>query len=165
MMMESMSKNIIAVMQELSKNEGLARLLVNDVSNPFVTPVPNKSLLINPTSEYAKIFPYPFDVDATVEDGSFLRVYYNNGDFNENETIAESQIHIDIVVAKSLWLINDGARSMIRAYEIMGRIKELIGTRSNNSTIKLEIKSYQHLYINTKFDCMRLYCEYYSVET
>lgn len=164
MKMETMSKNIIAVMMELSKNEGLARLLANNESNPFNTPVEDKTRLINPNDTNAKIFPYPFDPEATVEDGSFIRVYYNDGDFDSIEVIAESQLHIDVIVAKSLWLINDGERSMIRPYEIMSRVLDMVGKRSLNSTIKLQFKGYQHLYINPKFDAIRLYAEYMSIE-
>lgn len=165
MKMESMSKNIVNVMLELAKNEGLARLLVNNDVNPFLKPVNDKSVLINNSSDDSKIFPYPFSPDATISDSSFIRVYYNDGDFNENEVIAESNLHIDIIVARSLWLINDGERSMIRAYEIMGRVIDMVGKRSINSTVKLKFEGYQHLYINPKFDAIRLYCNYMSIET
>lgn len=165
MKMESMSRNIVNIMTELSKNEGLARLIVNNESNPFTKPVEDKSKLIIPNADESKIFPYPFNIEATIKDGSFIRVYYNNGDFNENEIIAESQLHIDIIVARSLWLINDGEKSMIRPYEIMGRIFDMLGKRSLNSTIKLKFEGYQHLYINPKFDAIRLYSSYMSVET
>lgn len=160
-----MSKNVVKIMQELAKNEGLARLLVNNTENPFDTPVKDKTCLIIPDGNKSKIFPYPFDPDATVVDGSFIRVYYNNGDFNENEVIAESQLHVDIIVAKSLWLINDGSNSLIRPYEIAGRVLDMVGKRSLNSTIKLKFEGYQHLYINQKFDAIRLYANYMSVET
>jgi len=167
MKMESMPKNIVDIMFELTKNDGLAMLLINNESKPFDKPVSDsdKMNMIKPNSEKTKIFPYPFDTEATVTDGSFIRVYYNDGDFNENEVIAESQIHIDIICAKTLWLINDGTRSTIRPYEIMGRIIDKIGKRSLNSTIKLKFEGYQHLYINQKFDAIRLYASYMSVET
>lgn len=163
---QSMSKNIINIMTQLAKNEGLVRLVVNNDSEPLLTPV-NISLkdLINPNSPESKFMPLPFDVDATTTEGTFLRVYYNNGELNENEVISESQIHIDIICAKSLWLINDGDTSLIRPYEIMSRVMDLVGRNSINSTIRLEINGYQHLYINKKYDAIRIYCEYMSIET
>jgi hypothetical protein len=165
MKMESMSNNIVNIMFELSKNEGLARLLVNNVDNPFETPVNNSTSLITPNANESKIYPYPFDPEATVTDGSFIRVYYNDGEFSDNEAIAESQLHIDIIVAKSLWLINDGQKSLIRPYEIMGRVIDMVGKKSLNSTIKLKFEGYQHLAVNTKFDAIRLYSNYMSVES
>lgn len=171
-----MSKNIVNIMLQLTKNEGLLRLLVNNDNTPFDTPVTiDVRKLINPSSPDSKILPTPFEVEATVSDSSFIRVYYNDGDFNENEVIAESQLHIDIIVARSLWLINDGVptqskpngdgNSLIRPYEIMGRVIDMLGKRSVNSTVRLKFEGYQHLYINPKFDAIRLYCNYMSVET
>lgn len=154
-------------MSELSKNDGLAKLLVNNVSNPFSSDLPqiDNSKLINPKSNLCRIYPYPFDPEAQVEDASFIRVYYNNGEFNENEIISETLIHIDIIVAKNLWLINDGQRSMIRPYEIVSRVTDMVGKRSLNTTIKLDFNGWRHLAVNTKFDAIRLYSEYYTIET
>lgn len=164
--LELMSKSIVSTMNELAKNEGLARLLVNNVSNPFDNshPTIDKSKLIIPNSGESKIYPYPFDPQATVNDGSFIRVYYNNGELDTNEAIAESQIHIDIIVAKNLWLINDGENSLIRPYEILGRVIDMVGKNGLNENLRLDIKGWQHLSVNTKFDAIRLYCEYFTVE-
>ena len=163
---ESMSKNIINIIQQLAKNDGLVRLLVNNNSEPLSKVVSvNLKDLLNPKSRNSKILPLPFDIEATVEEGTFIRAYYNDGSLNENETISESQIHIDIICAKSLWLINDGEKSLIRPYEIMSRVMDSLGRRSTNNTIKLDFKDYQHLYINSKFDAIRLYCEYMAIET
>jgi hypothetical protein len=168
MKLESMSKNIVNIMFTLAKNEMLGRLLVHDVSNPYDLSLPKPTVeeLIKPDASTAKIFPYPFDAEATDLDGSFIRVYYNDGEFNENEVIAESNIHIDIIVSKTLWLINDnGKQSLIRPYDIAGRVVDLVGRQSIGSNVKLRFEGYQHLYVNTKYDCIRLYAEYMSVET
>lgn len=162
----NLSKNIVDIMNILSQNQGLAELLVNNQSNPFDPshPAINRQELINPKSKLCRIHPYPFDPDAQIEDSSFIRVYYNQGEFNENETIQEMQLHIDIVVAKSLWLINDGRQSLIRPYEIMDRVIDMVGKRSINNLIKLKFDGWQHLAVNTKFDAIRLYSDYFSVE-
>jgi hypothetical protein len=167
MRLESLSKNIVKIMFELSKNEGLNRLLTLNVDNPFD---PNLSVvdgvkLINPNSPQYCIKPYPFDVEAETAESSSIRVYYNDGDFNENEVISETRLHIDIIVAKDLWLINNGTDSLIRPYEILSRVTDMVGKRSLNSTIKLKFDGFQHLAVNTKFDAIRLYSEYYTVET
>lgn len=162
---QSMSNNIVNIMHLLSKNEGLLRLIVNNSNEPMVTPVNLKTKdLINPKSPDAKILPLPFDLDAKINEGTFLRVYYNDGELDD-EVLSNSQIHIDIICAKSLWLINDGGKSLIRPYEIMSRVIDVLGKRSANSTIRLQINGYQHLYINSKFDSIRIYCEYSDIET
>lgn len=166
MRLESLSNNIVKIMQELSKNQALARLLMYNDINPFSTSLPDVdgTLLTNPKNPLCRIFPYPFDPEATIEDGSFIRVYYPNGQFNENEVISETQINIDIIVAKSLWLINDGQRPLIRPYEIMSRVTDMIGKRSAGATIQLQFTGWNHLAVNTKFDAIRLYSDYMSVE-
>lgn len=169
-----MSKNIINCMKQLSKNNALVELLINN-NNSLPLLLDGSGLqakitdnvrndLINPTSDTSKIHPYPFNPEATTTDGSFIRIYYNSGTLDDAEAISESQINIDIIVAKSMWLINDGQNSMIRPYEIMGRVIDMLGKNSINNTIRLSFEGYQHLYINTKFDCIRLYAEYMSVE-
>lgn len=160
MKMELMSKNIVGMMQELIKNQGLVRLIANDDSEPLVKNINNPSgLLMN------RIHPVPFDIDATTLDGTFIRIYYNQGDIGGSETITESQVHIDIICSRNLWLIKDDMkRSTIRPYEIMGRVIDMLGKNSTNNTIRLEFNGYQHLYINSKFDCIRLYANYFEVE-
>jgi hypothetical protein len=167
MKIDTMSRNIVRILKLLSKNDMLVRLIANNQDNPLSHPVTLQTKdLINPRADDAKFLPFPFDVEAQTEDGSFVRIYYNQGEFNEGETISEAQLNIDIIVAKSLWLIYDDTKkeSLIRPYEIMERIVDLLG-RKGIGDIRLEIDGYQHLYINTKFDCIRLYCQYTSLET
>lgn len=163
----TLSKNVVDVIATLAKNDGLVKLLVHNVDNPFDSNLPaiDKSKIANPKSDLCRIYPYPFDPDAQIEDSSFIRVYYNQGEFNENEVIQDMDLFIDIIVAKSLWLINDGNKSMIRPYEIMDRVVDLVGKRSLNNTIKLKFDGWQHLAVNTKFDAIRLYSKYWNIET
>lgn len=182
----NLSSNIVNIMFELAKNDGLARLLVNEnlpfdkskpnIINPstFGTNKDDRMKLINPSNPDSKISPYPFDPEATIKDSAFIRVYYNQGEFNENETIQEMQLNIDIVVAKSLWLINGGSKtsqhpngdgkSLIRPYEIMDRVVDIVGKRSFSNLIRVKFDGWQHLAVNTKFDAIRLYSDYFSVE-
>lgn len=167
MKLDSMSHSVVDVIKTLSNSEMLRRLISHDVANPYSTKLPappTAKEISTPTSGKAKIFPYPFDPEATTHDGSFIRVYYNTGEFNENEVIAESKMHIDIIVSKTLWLIDDGRSRKIRPYDIAGQVVDLIGRRGI-ATTKLKFEGYNHLYINAKFDCIRLYAEYMSVES
>jgi hypothetical protein len=99
-----------------------------------------------------------------VQDIVFLRVYYSDGNFINNEVIASSQINIDIVCAKELWLIDDGMKSLVRPYAIMSRIKSMISKRSANPIIELNFERFQQLSVNDKFDAIRMFCRYKSVE-
>lgn len=163
-----MSRNIIRIINTLAKNDGLVRLLINNQGDPLSHEVTDhiKKNITKPSSEDARIFPYPYDEEATVEESSFIRVYYNDGTFNASETIADCDLHIDIIVARNLWLIHDNAKneSLIRPYEIMDRVVDTLGRRGMGQ-VKVDISGFQHHYVNTKFDCIRLYCTYTSIET
>lgn len=167
MKLNNLSQHVVGVINELARNEGLIQLLINDVINPFDKDVDEnvKKNIANPNSNSCRLFPYPFDPEATIADSSFIRVYYNQGEFDESQTIQEMSMHVDIIVAKSLWLINDHNRKqrLIRPYEIMDRVVDMVGRRSV-SPIKLNFTGWQHLSVNTKFDCIRLYSDYFSVE-
>lgn len=166
MKLETMSKNIVNVMTTLSGNQMFAKLLYYN-QKPYdgaeLSPA-QITALITPNDPNSKISPFPFDPDAVAKDGVFVRVYYNEADFTSNEVIAESVLHIDVICANSLWLINNGRESLIRPYDIAGRVIDLVGNRSIGTNVKLHFKGLQHLYVNSKYNCIRLYAEYMSVE-
>lgn len=164
MKLESMSKNIVSILESLSKNEELRRVLALDVKNPYdrSNPSPTAKELLKEGGANQRLFPYPFDLEATTLEGSFIRVYYNDFDFNSNEVIMESELHIDIIVSKSLWTINNGKESFIRPYDLASRVISLVGRRSVGAHRKIEFTGGTHMYVNTKFDCIRLYAKYFT---
>jgi hypothetical protein len=160
MRMQQLSSHLVKVMKELIKNTALVQLVANDTGTPFTTPVANPDSLL-----MTRIHPVPFDIQATTLDGSFLRIYYNQGTISGEEVVTETQIHIDIICSRNLWLINDNGNSLVRPYEIMDRVIDMLGKNSVNSSIRLEFDGFQHLYINEKFDCIRIYANHWEIET
>lgn len=165
--LDIMSQSIVDIITKISKNKGIAMLLINNTDNPYSQSISDNDMsnLTKIHSDNSKIYPFPFNPEAETKDGSFIRVYYNYGELDSSETIADLDLHIDIVVAKQLWLINDGTKSYIRPYEIMGRVIDLIGRRSSRDTIGIEINGFQHLSVNNSFDAIRVYCKNMSVES
>lgn len=163
-----MSKNIVNIMKALSNNESIVRLLLIDKHNPYEAKKPagftNNIQIINQDSEFCRISPTPFNPNAVEEDKTFIRVYYNQGEF-DSELISESSLHVDIIVAKSLWLIKgiDGNES-IRPYDIIDNVMDTIGRRAGNPLISVNFTGWQHLAVNTKFDAIRLYADYFKPE-
>lgn len=165
MQIETMSKNIVEMMNTLSLNQALAELLLNDVSNPYDIPLPSNyvdMLFYGDDNQKAKILPQPFDENATKATGSFIRLYYFDGEILDG-IMTDSQIHVDIIIANELWFIHEGNRSLIRAYEMMGRIIDTIGRRSA-SPVRLDFKGFQHMVVNTKFSAIRLYADYVAFD-
>lgn len=175
----TLSKNIIQVMNALRYNDRLVSLILIDENDAEFTidgrpegfqSNPNnmdrKNLqIINQNSEFCRISPTPFNPDAVEEDKTMVRAYYNQGDF-EGEIISETALFIDVIVAKSRWLIYDKSEKeqMIRPYEIITEIIETIGRKSGNPLITVNFTGWQHLAVNTKFDAIRLYSEYFKPE-
>lgn len=167
MKLEYLSRNVTDVMSSLARNEALVQLLVNNDDTPYhAIPADYKmGDIAKPKKAGCKIFPFPFDPNAQTKDGSFIRVYYNIGFLNSNETIADLKMHIDIIVAKNLWLISNGDKALIRPYEIMSRVIDMVGKNNAGSLITLKFDDFRHFPVNNKFESIRLYASYMSVQT
>lgn len=157
--LELLSKNLVLMLETLLTNDNIGKYLYYDLKNPLSQPsVSNVQSLL-----FSKIFPYPFDPSVTTNACSQIRVYYTDGDIND-VVVERISITFDVVVAKSLWLTNDGSPT-IRPYEI---IKEIVNTFDNKSidTVgKLEFDSFRHVMLNDTFDIVQLTAEMVSYST
>lgn len=147
-----MSPNLILILNKILTNQTTVKYLNYNLKNPLSQPdltLPANSLMLT------KLFPYPFDPTATIEDQVNLRVYYPMGVFQNNEVVQETQVYFDIIVAKSLWLTNDGQAS-IRAYEIMRQIVNQFHGQTLSTVGILHFHEFIHLNVNSKFDAIRL---------
>jgi hypothetical protein len=152
--LELLSDNLTIIIDELIGIQNIAKYLAYDLKNPLGQPlvkIPAKSLVLD------KIYPYPFDPVVTVEDCSQLRVYYPKSDFKSDAVIGNIEVNFDIVVAKSLWLINDGlSKSSIRPFMIMKEIVEHFNRNSIKTLGQLDFEGFIHLNVNEKFGAIRL---------
>lgn len=167
-----MSSNIINIMESLSNNEHLINLLIIDKNEAKFHGTKdrpkgfrNNRQIIKQNDEFCRILPIPFNPEAEVVDKSMIRVYYNQGEF-DSEIISESTLHVDIIVAKKLWLIYDSSieKGLIRPYAIMEAIIDTVGRKSGNPLVTVNFTGYQHLAVNTRFDAIRLYADYFKPE-
>lgn len=157
--------NLTNIMESLSENTGIVQLLkdVSDSPHKYNVLSKDKQDIKRISSPDCRIFPYPFDPNAQETDKVFVRAYYAVGEFDNSGVIMETDLQIDIICAKSLWLIKDiKNKPTIRPYEIMSRIIDTIGIRSGNGIITIDVKMFRHLAVNNEFDAIRLYCNYSS---
>lgn len=177
---DRMSSNVVAIMNALSQNETIFKLLYfhdlrpmnHELENPQ-TEIDKKAkevfidgLIKNLKSEHNRISPLPFNPEATTEEKVFIRVYYNQGDITGGQLVNNSQINIDIICAKNLWLIEDNIRQLglIRPYAIMSRVIEEVGTRNDFNEIKVgNCTGFQHLTVNAQFECIRLFYDTFEL--
>lgn len=171
---DRMSSNVILVMDALARNESIFKLLYFKDSSPFKHDIQNpilqedvkaRNVFVNGdikkiNSVNNKITPLPFNPEAQENDEVFIRIYYNQGSIGSNEIIHSAQMHIDIICAKSLWLVDDDARKipLVRPYALMSRVMELVGNKNDNNEVKVgNFVGFQHLSVNNKFECIRMY--------
>lgn len=172
MKIQTLSTNVIDIMQSLSNHERLANLLVidkdegnfaekSDRPKGFV----DNSQLFRQNDKFCRISPTPFNPNAEESDKSMIRVYYNQAEFDA-EIISESTLHIDIIVAKNLWLAYDTFTnsSIVRPYAMIDAIMDSVGRRSLNPLVSVKFTGWQHLAVNTRFDAIRLYADYFRPE-
>lgn len=149
--LDILSPNLVLLLDQIIQNNNLVKYLYYNVENPLAQP----NLADNSVILFNKLWPQPFDEQIATEDFSNLRVYFANIKFENNAIVSDSIVTFDIIVAKSLWLINTGT-PVIRPYEIA---KEVVATFRNNSvgTVgRLMFLNFQHMGVNQKFDAIRL---------
>lgn len=159
--LDQMSNNVVDIMKAIAKNKGIRHLLSSDSGDPFNTKetIPSASQIVSPSYPGRKILPVSFHTDATTEDKTEIRVYYNVGRTDGSGKQIDANLHIDIICAKSLWEIKDrnNSRSLIRPYEIMSRIADEIGADNRNGINIGTISQFQMLSVNEQFDAIRIY--------
>lgn len=149
---ELMSDNLTLILDELINNQTIVKYLSYNEKNPLSKPditLPAKSLILS------KVHPYPFDPTATTQDSCEIRVYYPHAQFDGSDTVTNTFIYIDIVCARSLWLVSDD-KAAIRPYMLASAIHRHFKDRSIGTIGKLRFNAFQHLAVNTKFDAIRL---------
>jgi len=157
--LDYLSKNLIILIQELLKNEKICKMVNYNVKNPFSEPSFKHSDLM-----LKKIFPFPFNLSVDIDEGTQVRVYYSDVLFKNNQVIEDTRIIFDVICSKSvdIWTINDGEMK-IRPYEI---IKEIVN-QFNNKSIKtlgeVRFKTTKQVYINDRFDSVRLFADIYTI--
>lgn len=150
--LELLSPNLVLILKEVLNIQNICKLLYYNQTNPLSQPnliLPANNLMFN------LVFPYPFNPDVTIQDCSQLRIYYPSGQLKNNEIVGDINLIFDIIVAKNLWLINDGD-SKIRPYEIISELISYFSKNSINTVGRLHFERFNHLTVNEKFDALRL---------
>ena len=157
-----MSNNVVDVMQAIASNKGIRTLLYVSETDPFDSEyeadIPDEIEILAPNNEKNRISPVSFNMDAQIDDRTEIRVYYNIGRFSKEGKHVDYNIHIDIICAKTLWLMRDiNCKSKIRPYEIMSRIFDVVGQKNINQINIGKPVQFQMLSVNERFDAIRIY--------
>jgi hypothetical protein len=148
-----LSPNLLSILETASKSDNLCKYLYYNEKQPTVEP----SLVDPSVLLFNQMYPMPFDPDIVTEDCSQLRVFYLDGNLQDNMTVTQLSVIFDIIVAKSLWLINEAdGSSSIRPYSIMNEVLKQFRNKSIGTVGRLLFKSFRHLVVNKQFDGVRI---------
>lgn len=159
MKLKSLSSNLILLLQEILSNQELCKLIEHNTSNPYTEQdIETNQLMLK------KVFPFPFNEEVKTQEGTQLRVYYPDIQIKGNQVIEKPLIFFDIICSKSndIWLINDG-QPKIRPYEIASELITHLSDRSIGTLGKVKFNRIPHVYINEKFDCVRVIGEIMTI--
>lgn len=151
--LDFLSDNLVTIMNEIINVQNIAKYLTHNKPNPLAEPnlkLPAKDLVLN------KVYPFPFDPVAATTDSTQLRIYYPKCDFEVDSVVGQVTVYLDVVTAKSLWLINDGTKSQIRPYMIIKEIMQKFNNNSIGTIGQLHFEGFVHVNVNDKFDAIRL---------
>lgn len=151
---ERMSSNIIDIIGELSKNRKLVNYIAHNGDNPSTQNISFKE--IAPSSKGEKVFAYPFDIDFTSDVRTELHIYYPNFEMDNNGHSSKIIINFDIVVHKSIWLVNDGGKKIIRPYQIAKYIIDSLKGKKIGGLGDIHFIGGAHTIANSKFEGLRL---------
>ncbi len=155
-----LSNQLISIITAtIQDNKKLAKYLVNNVANPLTCESYVDEKDFKPESLILKkIRPYPFDDTSTTKEGTELRIFMHSGELQTEAVVRNSLIIFDVIVAKSLWLTNDGKPSL-RPYDMVDCILNHLKDKRISGVGKLHFTEFAHLMINEKFSGVRLFAE------
>jgi len=151
---ELLSQNLLLLLNELKKNANFVKYIFYNDENPLLNPiVQNPSVL----TESGLLAPSPFN--TAIADCSQVRVYYLDIDIDKN--VDDCVLIFDVVVAKKLWLINNG-KPAVRPYAIAQEIINTLQGKSIQTVGTLDFQRMKHMWVNEQFDAVRLYARMIS---
>lgn len=151
---ERLSSNIISLIDEVLKNKNLVNYIGFDGDNPSSQSISAKS--IAPKGEKERILPYPFDTSFNEDVRTQLHIYYPNLAFQNNGHASQVVVFMDIVVHKSIWLLTDKGKKLIRPYQIAKFIVDTFKDRNIPNVGKIHFLEGAHTVINNQFEGFRL---------
>jgi hypothetical protein len=151
---ERLSSNIIAIIQEMLKNQILVNYIGYDGDNPESQNIPPTS--IAPKGSNERILPYPFDVNFRGQVRSQVHIYYPRLSFKNNSHANQTIVFFDVIVHKSIWLVVDKGRKLIRPYQIVNHIVKTFKDKHIQGLGKIHFLEGNHVVVNEEFEGFRL---------
>lgn len=166
--LDNLSKSVIVLMNKISKNRDIMQLLLKNSDTPFREPATDEEIkqAKNPLDVvHGKILPFPFSPTASTKEQTTIRVFFPTGTLDSSSVWSNSDVVIDIVVARGLWLIkNERNEYEVRPYRIMSELVTDLSNEVIHPMGLLKVSGFEHLSVNQEFDALRLFINFDSIE-
>lgn len=141
-----LSTNLLLTMEELIKDQYLAKLLSVYNKNPIDSDDidTNKLILEN-------IFPQPYNEEVPEEEKVELRIFYPESVFDSSNNIAVTDLFFQIIYHRNLSRIKINNEMRLREFEIMDRIVNLFKGESIKTLGVINFKGFQYAHIDKDY--------------
>lgn len=151
---DRLSRNVVAIINEVLKNQKLVNYLATNGDNPSSLSLSPAN--IAPNSPNEKIFPYPFNIKFKDDVRSQLHIYYPNLLLENNGKAGRAFINFDVVVHKDIWLLTDEGEKVIRPYKIAQFILDSFKDKKVDELGEIHFVRIDHVVVNEEFEGVRL---------
>lgn len=158
-----MSEKLIIIIDELLSNQNIVNLVGSNSNFPVNKNVDPKT--IAPMAKGQRINVTPFDDDYTDDVRTEIRVYYPEFTFKNNNYVNDSVLIIDIIVHKSIWLMEVNGKKVVRPFHIASEIfdhfrvaeREKFKSENMKKLGKIQFTDGRYTLVNKEFDSLRLF--------
>lgn len=149
-----MSTNLLIAIEELIKDQYLAKLLSVYDKEPIASEDFDTNSLV-----MQNIFPHPYNEDVPKFQKVELRLCYPEGTFDSSNNIGISDLFFQIVCHRDLSRIVIDNKMKLRELEIMDRIINLFKDRTIKTLGTVQFKGFQYGHINKDYFVYTLVAE------
>lgn len=141
-----MSTNLLITIEELIKDQYLAKLLSVYEKEPIISEDFDTNSLV-----MKNIFPHPYNSKVPEIEKVELRIFYPEGIFDSSNNIGVSDLFFQIICHRNLSRIIIDDKMKLREFEIMDRIVNLFKDKTIKTLGTVQFKGFQYGHINKDY--------------
>lgn len=153
-----LSSNLIDIINQILSNQNLVNYIGYNSNNPSLLTGTQKvnPATIAPNAQGQRLFAYPFDKEYKADVRTEVHIYYPNIDIVNNGQVSQTIVNFDIVVHKSIWMLLDDGKKIIRPYQIAKFIYDSFHDKKVGKLGNIHFINASHTIINSEYEGLRL---------
>lgn len=141
-----LSTNLLLAIEELIKDQYLAKLLSVYTNNPIDSDDIDTDALV-----MKNIFPHPYNEEVPDIQKVELRIFYPEGVFDTSNNIAITDLFFQVICHRELSRIKINNEMKLREIEIMDRIVNLFKGKTIKTLGTIQFKGFQYGHIDKDY--------------